>query len=206
LDFFDVSRAIDGLDICKSAGPDNIPPTFIKGCKHALIVPLVSIYNKSLSLGVFPETWKSGNIIPIYKKGERADVKNYRPICLLSTMAKLFESLVLDKIMPHIAKVINPKQHGFLPAKSTLTNLLLYESYIVENLNQGHQVDSIYTDFAKAFDKVPHRILLQKLNAIGAKRAFAQMGVQLPGGSLSFCQNKRISLFSLRGYKWTSSG
>jgi hypothetical protein len=166
-DFNDVYSKILKLDCNKSPGPDEIPPIFLSGCVNALLVPITFIFNKSLSLGVFPKSWKSGYVTPIFKKGDKHDVSNYRPICLQSTLAKIFESLFLDSVMPTIANIIIPNQHGFMPKRSTLTNLAIYESYIADGLSDGYQIDSIYTDFSKAFDKVCHSLLIEKLADLG---------------------------------------
>jgi hypothetical protein len=169
-----VERALKKLNIDKSAGPDGVPPLFLKNCVIALAIPITFLFNSSLECGVFPSLWKTGNITPIFKKGDKADIANYRPICIQNTIAKLFESLVLEHFMPHVIKIIKSPQHGFLPGKSTLTNLALYEHYISENLTHKVQVDSVYTDFQKAFDKVSHRILLDKLQAIGVEGSLLQ--------------------------------
>jgi hypothetical protein len=169
VNFENVNKKLSQLDPKKSAGPDNVPPVFMKECSPALVVPLTLIFNKSLISGCFPNEWKSGNIVPIHKKGDKSNIENYRPICIQSTLAKLFESLVLEIIMPDIVEIVEPQQHGFVPGRSVLSNLTLYENYICRGLADGRQVDSIYTDFSKAFDKVSHELLLRKMFALGIK-------------------------------------
>jgi hypothetical protein len=119
LDLHGVNRALSGLDGRKSAGPDGIPSSFLKGCREALTVPLTFIYNKSLQQGYFPNVWKTGYVTPIHKKGDKQDVGNYRPICLQSSIPKIFESLVLEKLLPSIVSTISSRQHGFVPRRST---------------------------------------------------------------------------------------
>ncbi|CAH2226737.1 jg23518 [Pararge aegeria aegeria] len=125
------------------------------------------IFNKSLIDGQFPDIWKEIRIVPVYKSGKQKDVKNYRPISIISTMAKAFESLVYQHMYTHLKNYVRDKQHGFMCKRSTNTNLLLHVTNIAECIDHGYQMDAIYADFSKAFDKVNHRLLLSKLQANG---------------------------------------
>lgn len=155
------------LDIHKGAGPDGIPPIFIYKCAPALVSPLTLIFNRSLSSGVFPDLWKKAKVIPIYKSGQKDNIKNYRPISILSTFAKVFESLVCPYIQTHFKLYLCSSQHGFVGSRSTCTNLATFTEMLSDAIDCGKQVDVIYTDFSKAFDRVPHHILLSKLSAYG---------------------------------------
>lgn len=164
-----VEKGIKALDSNKSAGPDGFPPIYLKSCIASLTYPLFILFNKSLSSGCFPDQWKKSFLTPIHKKGDKSDVSNYRPICILSAIPKLFESLVLDVIAKQINNIIVPNQHGFITGRNTLSNLIIYENYISDSFVLKHQVDSIYTDFSKAFDKVRRHILVHKLSMLGFK-------------------------------------
>lgn len=155
------------LDQSKSGGPDKIPPVFLNNCASNLAYPLYLLFNQSLKTGCFPTKWKFSFLTPIFKKGDKHEVINYRPVCLLSTIPKVFEKIVLKKIIFQLNHVISPKQHGFSTGKSTLTNLLTYQNYISDAMSSKCQVDSIYTDLSKAFDKVNHELLLNKLHKFG---------------------------------------
>jgi len=120
-----------------------------------------------LDEGVFPAIWKISHITPILKSGDTSDVKNYRPISILSHLSKIFESLVLDSIMPFLNPVLIDEQHGFRPGHSIETCNLTFTKYIYDALKCGSQVDVIYTDFAKAFDSVNHKMLVSVLEALG---------------------------------------
>lgn len=159
----DVYRALLALDVTKGAGPDGIPPFFLKHAATSLCIPLVLLFNKCISEGTVPDTWKLANINPIHKCGSKDDVENYRPISILSALSKVFERLVHDAIYPHLHHQIIPAQHGFVKGKSTVTNLTVYTNFLFSSMDSRVQVDAIYTDFQKAFDKVDHRLLLQKL-------------------------------------------
>lgn len=104
------------------------------------------------------DNWKVTTITPIFKSGKKNDVTNYRPISKLSTISKLFESIVYEKMYFAVKSLISPHQHGFVAGRSTLTNLTVFSEYCIDTFSSGLQVDCIYTDFSKAFDKVLHSV------------------------------------------------
>ena len=106
---------------------------------------------------------------PIYKKGNRGKAANYRPVSLTSQICKVIESIIRDAIVQHLEhnNLIYNSQHGFRSGRSCLSNLLTFLDKLTECWDRGENVDVIYTDFAKAFDKVPHQRLLTKLKSHG---------------------------------------
>ncbi|CAG9136268.1 unnamed protein product [Plutella xylostella] len=171
---YDVMRQIKRLDIFKGAGPDGTPPVFIKRCGTVLALPLTIIYNQSLNTGVFPTEWKKARIVPVYKKGDNSDVKNYRPISILSCAAKLFERMVYPLLMNHTKPFLTDSQHGFITKRSVNTNLVTFVSDLCQEIDNGSQIDAIYTDFSSAFDKVNHCLLLRKLESFGVYGPFLE--------------------------------
>ncbi|CAH2095709.1 unnamed protein product [Euphydryas editha] len=155
------------LDKSKGAGCDGIPPLFFASCADSLCYPISILFDRSLQEGIFPDAWKKAQIVPIHKKGSKSLIANYRPISILNTIAKLFEKVVYEDIYSIIAKGIPRTQHGFLRGRSTLSNLTLFSDFILKAMEKGGQVDVVYTDFEKAFDRVDHVILLQKLHNLG---------------------------------------
>lgn len=158
-----IVSALKSLDVTKGAGPDGIPPIFFKLTRDTICLPLYVLFNQSISEGKLPSIWKSANVVPVHKSGSRHDVQNYRPISLLSTLPKVLERLVHDAIYPTLHPIIIPEQHGFVKKRSTLTNLVTYSTFLFECMDNRKQVDSVYTDFCKAFDKVDHGMLLRKI-------------------------------------------
>ncbi|RYE05026.1 MAG: hypothetical protein EOP33_07750, partial [Rickettsiaceae bacterium] len=152
------------IDTSKGIGPDGIHPLVLKNCASSLSDPLSIIFNESLRLGRFPNQWKSYSVRPIFKKGARSDVENYRCIAKLPTVAKFFERIITLKLKNIIGHHIIPQQHGFMENRSTATSLMEFIHFVKKNKGQ---VDVLYTDFRKAFDKVNHRILLEKLRKLG---------------------------------------
>jgi len=125
------------------------------------------IFNLSLSQCRFPSIWKESFIIPLFKKGNKSDISNYRGIAKLSSIPKLFEKIITCQLQHHCRSIISPCQHGFTRCRSTSTNLLEFTSLITRGFLTHHQTDVIYTDFSKAFDSVNHRILIYKLSLLG---------------------------------------
>lgn len=164
-----IFKLLKQLDIKKGAGSDGIPPSFFYFCSKTLAAPIAQIFNRCLSVGYFPNIWKTAHIVPIYKKGSQSQVKNYRPISILNVLSKLFERVVHNHMYPIVSKFIPPEQHGFMKERSTNTNLALFTDDVLNGMDGASQVDVIYTDFEKAFDRVDHVLLLRKLWELGIK-------------------------------------
>ena len=141
-------------------------PSFIfKGCSHIFLRPLSHIFNLSVETNTYPSVFKKSLITPIFKSGSNADVKNYRPICILNTLAKIFEKILQADIMSKCNDSFSINQHGFLPDKSTVTNLCTTTAHAMDTINKKQQL--FMTDCAKAFDKIHHGILLSQLGNFG---------------------------------------
>lgn len=165
----DVSKQISNLDPSKSAGPDNIPPRFLLSCVKSIALPISIIFKRSLSENIIPRVWKTAFITPIHKKGAKNEVTNYRPISKLCTISKILEKIIYNQVYSALKYSFNSFQHGFLKGKSTVTNLILFNDFLTNSMSNGKQVDVIYTDYSKAFDKINHKILIIKLNNIGIR-------------------------------------
>lgn len=166
----DVSDLISKLDIYKGAGPDQIPNSFVKKLNLSLTTPLTLLFNKSINQAVFPTRWKESFISPIFKSGDAANVANYRPISILNSFSKIFEKLIHKVVFTQVKNQISSEQHGFFHKRSTLTNLLEFSENLSNCLDGNGQIDCIYTDFSKAFDKVNHSILIDKLNSFNISK------------------------------------
>ena len=164
-----VVSKINNMKENKSPGVDGISPKILKETVEQISTPLAHVFDMSLQEGIVPFEWKEANIIPLFKKGSRNKSVNYRPVSLTSVICKVLETIIRDHTMDFLIKhkLINPSQHGFLKAKSCLTNLLCFLEEITKWVDDGSPVDVIYLDFQKAFDKVPHQRLISKLKSHG---------------------------------------
>lgn len=147
-----------------TSGTDQLPSLFLKMCAPALIEPIKLIAKKALLSGIYPDQWKEAKILPVYKSGSKLNINNYRQIAILCNYSKIIEICIYKYIITFIAPVLTEHQHGFTPNKSTITNLITSTQLIYNSFNNNAQVDIIYMDFAKAFDKIDIYKFLIKIN------------------------------------------
>ena len=166
-----VDKLISNIKPSKSQGPDNFHPKLIKETANELKKPLTIIFKKSVDEGRIPEIWKKANVTAIFKKGDRKKAENYRPISLTSVPGKILEKIIRNTIVDHMTSnnLFSKGQHGFIAGRSCVTQLLEFMEDITEAIDSGKEVDVIYLDFCKAFDKVPHKRLLMKMQKYGIK-------------------------------------
>merc|ERR1712106_621675 len=161
----DIQNAIGDMNPNSTPGPDGIPAKFLIQTKENISVPLGIIMRKSIDQGKIPDVLKLAYVTPIHKGGSKLKPENYRPVSLTSHIMKIFERVVKVRLIDHLKEhnLINPGQHGFVPGRSTQTQLPDHFCRVYEALEEDARVDTVYLDFAKAFDKVDHNILLTKL-------------------------------------------
>ena len=165
----DVKEILNALDPNSSMGPDGFHPHLLKSCSEVLSHVFHKIFLKSLAEGLLPAEWKMSTVIPIFKKGSRYDPLNYRPVSLTSVPGKCLERLICREVHQYLSEndILSTEQFGFRPGRSTEDQLLLTYNDITANLNDGCASDLILFDFSKAFDRVSHPILLEKLRCLG---------------------------------------
>lgn len=137
-----------------AAGPDEFPGVVLKRCATQLCIPLQLLWSASLKEGEIPDTTRSARITPIYKGGSRSMPQNYRPVALTSHVIKLFEKILVKKIMNFLehTTLMNRGQHGFRRGRSCLSQLLEHHTHLLELIEAGFNSDVIHFDFEKAFD------------------------------------------------------
>ena len=166
-----VFKLLQALNISKAAGPDGLRPRVLKELSSELAPILTLLFQASLNQQSLPDIWKHANVNPIYKKGDKTNPSNYRPVSLTCISCKLLEHIICSNLMQHLTRhnILYPRQHGFREKRSCETQLIEFIHDIAFNMQKGVQNDVVVMDFAKAFDEVAHNRLLFKLSSYGVK-------------------------------------
>ena len=155
-DMLDVSIAMSTLNPRKGSYPNGLPTKILIMFKEILCKPLATIFNISQRTGTFPELLKLSKTIPVFKKGSKLDVSNYRPISLLSNINKIFEKLMHDRVYKFLeeTKSLYSLQFGFRSKHSTAHALIQITEKIKNALDNGNHACGVFIDLQKAFDTV----------------------------------------------------
>ena len=164
-----IISAINEIRESSGCPKGDIPAKVFKRCKFSLSIPLTLFWRKSFECGRIPSAYKTQIVLPLHKKGAKTDVRHFRPICFTSHEVKIMERVLRKEMVKFLEanSLLNNNQHGFRHNRSCSTQLLSQLNYVLNNSVQGFDIDSIYIDYSKAFDKVDHGLLLKKLNHYG---------------------------------------
>ena len=165
----EVEDIIRTLVVNKASGPDFISHRMLKSVSKSVSGPLTILFNRSLSEGKFPDVWKVANVTPIFKKGDKTQPSNYRPVSLLSCCGKLFERVVFKHMYNFFMEnnLLYKYQSGFLPNHSTNYQLIDMFHHICQSFDNKQFSCIVFCDISKAFDRVWHKGLLHKLKEHG---------------------------------------
>ena len=160
-----IEAAIGGLKNNSAPGSDGVPAQLLKRCKHVLAAPLASMWRRSLETGVVPSFYKLSLVTPLHKKENKITPSNYRPVSLTSHIMKVFERVIKKMLVNYLEQngLISANQHGCRSGRSTLTQFIAHVNDILVGWNNGFDLDCIYLDYAKAFDKVDHALFVEKM-------------------------------------------
>jgi hypothetical protein len=142
------------------------------------------VFTSSFESGMVPSDWKTALVTPVFKKGQQYDPGNYRPISLTSVACKLFEHILVSNIMTHLESnnILHSQQHGFRQGRSCESQLLEFAEQLSDHMERGIPADVVAMDFAKAFDKVNHSLLVHKLDHYGVRGEVNRWIVDFLGG------------------------
>lgn len=162
----EVQAAAKYLRKSTAPGHDGIPASFLSKASPAFFRTLTDVFNFSWHHSVFPSEWKRSNAFAIFKKGDRSDPSSYRLICITSVIARLFERVVHTRLSDFLDSnhFFSNNQAGFRRQLSTADNIYRLVRDVYTHLRNGKQLPVIFLDIIKAFDRVPHDLLLFKLH------------------------------------------
>ena len=171
-----VFNLLRNIDEKKATGLDMIPSKLLKMAASIVTPSLTAIFTKSIITGIYPTEWKMARVTPVFKKGEKSDLNNYRPISVIPVVSKVFEKIVYDQLYQYLNdnQLLSSCQSGFRSLHSTLTALLEATNSWSVSIDNGFLNGVVFIDLKKAFDTIDHEIILRKLSYFGADQATAK--------------------------------
>ena len=167
-------------------GLDDISSLFLRDGAEVIVKPVQHIVNLSITTESVPSGFKQARVLPVFKKGSKVDVGNYRPVSVLSVLSKLLERAVHVQLSEYLAKrdLMYENQSGFRGSYSTDTCLVALTDYIKGEMGKGNLVGLVLIDLQKAFDTVDHGVLLGKLESMGVSSVLVPFVLR---GEMSMC-------------------
>ena len=164
-----VHQQLSKLKTSKASGVDNIPAVFLKNMADKLSLPIAALINRTIASGVIPDQWKLARITPVPKVRNSQNPANYRPISVLCIVGLIAEKFIYSKIYSRVDRLLPAWQYGFRQGRSTLDALIHFEESVVQGWiectlhKKATEVAVLSVDVRKAFDTLPHRVIIEKL-------------------------------------------
>ena len=177
IDSTKVEKLLKDLNIHKSTGPNGIGNLLLRNCSNSITKSVTFLYQTIMNKGTYTKYWKVSQISLIFKDGNKSDVICYRPISLLNCISKVLEKVTFDEIYKLVRHELCESLFGFRKNRSTTLQLLLFLDTVYKKFDNEaiKDLSILYLDFAKAFDMVPHNILIQNRYNIGVGGKFIQL-------------------------------
>lgn len=170
-DSLEIRSLIEGLNNQCAVGWDGIASSIIKAAVDILTPSITYVCDLCLTRGVFPKVFKKAVIHPVFKKGSKDCISNYRPISVLSTLSKILEKLINRRLTSYLDKfsLLASNQYGFRSGRSTEDALMDLVDDTVQNMDKKRKTVGIFLDISKAFDTVSLPLLYKKLENFGIR-------------------------------------
>ena len=156
----EVKSLLRNIDSSKATGYDTIPPKLVKAAGNELAQPISSLVNRSLSLSRFPHELKKSETSPLYKGQNNLEPQNYRPLSVLTCLSKIFERVYNDQMGVYFKDILSTLLSAFRKRYGCPHVLTKLMENVKQALDEGENVGLILLDLSKAFDCLPHRLLL----------------------------------------------
>ena len=160
-----IRKAITKIRIDAACGPDGVTPSLLKTFCDEILEPLETIYSNSMEDSIYPAIWKKADVTPVKKSGKtKSRAESFRPVALLSHLGKVMEMIIREELQTflEINNKLAEQQHGFRSGKSCISQLLAHTEMIIKAMEVKVNIDSIYLDFQKAFDKADHTVIVRR--------------------------------------------
>ena len=161
----EIEQILKSLNAKKSVGIDGIPPVVLKLCATVIAKPLAKIVNMSILENTFPSFTKCATILPVHKKDERTNKKNFRPISILSSLSKVFERILHMQLTDYTNNILSIYFSACRKKYNCQHVLMRLIQDWRQDIDKGLFVGAVLMDLSKAFDCIPHDLLIAKLNA-----------------------------------------
>ena len=201
-------RIITNIKSKHSCGHDSISTALLKQIKTEVSPSITLIINQCLTTGIFPNKLKIAKVVPVFKKGDNELLNNYRPISVLPSISKIFETVIYNQLYDYLQEhhVITNSQYGFRKKHSTEYTAIELVDRIMEKLDRNKVPFNIYIDLSKAFDMIDHNILLFKLHHYGIRNGALNLLKNYFTGRKQYCHFKNNDSSLLNIHKGVPQG
>jgi retron-type reverse transcriptase len=160
-----VEKQINKINVNKATGFDSVSVNIMKIDKPVIVKPITKLINKSISSAKFPDNLKEAQVVPLYKANSQLEAGNYRPVSISPVVSKFFERAIYQQLIDYFDNIFNPYLSAFRPGCGGNTALLKVIEDWKKAVDNNVYVAAVLMDLSKAFDSLPHDLLLLKLKA-----------------------------------------